>query len=109
MRLADSFFREPVKNGRELNRFSETSLVGPAVADTTTFERLNMFEKLTIEDLVSASDAYHAAKELAVWQDRQETLEVIACNESWQDQECCFCGQGLDDSELHRGYCSDCD
>jgi len=23
--------------------------------------------------------------------------------------QCCFCGNSLDDSELHRGYCSDCD
>jgi hypothetical protein len=50
-----------------------------------------MFDKLTIEDSTSEADKYN---DLRAWQ---------------ESQQCCFCGNDLDDSELHRGHCSDCD
>ena len=34
-----------------------------------------MFDKLTIEDRVNESDAYNAAKNLAMWEDRIEAME----------------------------------
>jgi len=61
---------------------------------TVTFTLIGettMFDKLTIEDSTSEADKYN---DLRAWQ---------------ESQQCCFCGNDLDDNELHRGHCSDCD
>ena len=57
-----------------------------------------MFDKLTIEDRVNESDAYNAAKNHAMWEDRIEAMKRDFILEDWETKRICYlCGDNLND------------
>ena len=79
---------------------------------------MNSFSLHIQSDELAACDDYQEwrdlreAEAIAMMEREQEAADAAAEAECWAAEEddcCCFCGVGLTDSELHRGYCSQCD
>ena len=59
-----------------------------------------MFDKMTSEDLTAESDAFWDAKELQIWELRQEAIMRDFILEDWESKRICFhCGDRLDNCE----------
>ena len=81
---------------------------------------MSKFHSHIMSDELAACDDYQEwqdlreAEAIAQMEREQEAADAAAAAECWDAEEeeedcCCFCGIGLTDSELHRGYCSQCD